>query len=259
MLLNHKTALVFASGGAVGSAVARRFAAEGAQVFLSGRHEDSVKPLAHELDAQWEVVDATNDLEVSSYVDRIANRTHGIDVVFNAIGPRPAEAGYATPSTHLPLEAFLLPLRMIAGSQFLSARAAARHMISRKRGAIVILSASLTGHFIPFMTGVTAACGAVEGLARSLAAELGPHGIRVNCVRAGGMPETRTIRETTARMAELMTAAGESGAPPGMATVMRRPLATSEMAATVAFVASDVASGIAGQVVNACAGAIVSR
>ena len=259
MLLKDKTALVFAAGGAVGSAVARRFAAEGAHVFLSGRHEDSVKALAHELDAQWEIVDATSDPDVSSYVDRVANRTHSIDVVFNGIGPRPAEAEYATPSTYLPLDAFLLPLRIIAGSQFLSARAAARHMIPQKRGAIVFLSASLTGHFIPFMAGVTAACGAVEGLARSLAAELGPHGIRVNCVRAGGMPETRTIRETTARMAETMAAAGESGAPAGIGNVMRRPLATSEMAATVTFVASDVASGIAGQVINACAGAIVSR
>ena len=151
-----------------------------------------------------------------------------------------------------------MPLNLIVGSQFLTARAAARHMVPRGRGAIVFLSASLTGQFIPYMSGITAACGAVEALSRTLATELGPAGVRVNCVRAGGMPETRTIAETTANMAATMGVQTDEAAR-STATNVLRPLRVEETAATVAWVASDLASGVAGQVVNVCAGAIVSR
>jgi NAD(P)-dependent dehydrogenase (short-subunit alcohol dehydrogenase family) len=57
--------------------------------------------------------------------------------MFNAIGPRPIDADYATRSTTISYERFVLPLNVIVGSQFLTARALARHMIPRGRGAIV--------------------------------------------------------------------------------------------------------------------------
>ena len=80
-----------------------------------------------------------------------------------------------------------------------------------------------------------------------------------NCVRAGGMPETRTIVETTANMAATMGVQPDEAARSTATNVLRRPLRVEETAATVAWVASDLASGVAGQVVNVCAGAIVSR
>jgi NAD(P)-dependent dehydrogenase (short-subunit alcohol dehydrogenase family) len=52
MLLNGKTAIIFGAGGAIGSAVARRFAAEGARLFLSGRSLSKVEALAHEIVAR---------------------------------------------------------------------------------------------------------------------------------------------------------------------------------------------------------------
>lgn len=259
MLLNNRNALIFGAGGAIGSAVARRLAAEGARVFLSGRTAPPVEAVARELGVPWACLDAGSEEAVTAWVDRIAAQVDGIDVVFNAVGPRPMEAGYAAASTTIPYARFLLPLTLIPGSQFLTARAAARHMVPRGRGAIVFLSASLTGQFIPFMSGITAACGAVEALSRTLAAEFGPSGIRVNCVRAGGMPETRTIQETTASMAKTMAATMGEASPSATASVLRRPLRLEETAAAVAWLASDLASGVAGQVVNVCAGAIVSR
>jgi hypothetical protein len=60
--------------------------------------------------------------------------------------------------------------------QFLTARVGARHMVLKSRGAIVMLSASLSGEFIPSMSGITAACGAIEATTRTLAAEFGPSG-----------------------------------------------------------------------------------
>lgn len=234
-------------------------AQEGARVFLAGRTAESLAPVARELQAASHVVDGTDEGAVTSWVDEVATRTGGIDVVFNAVGPRAAVAGYAQPAPELSLDQFSLPLRLIVISQFLSARAAARHMLPRGRGSIVFLSASLTGHFIPFMAGITAACGAVEALSRTLAAEFGPAGVRVNCVRAGGMTETRTIVETSARMAAAMGATADSAGRSGESTVLNRAVGIEETARAVAWLASDDASGIAGQVVNVCAGAIVSR
>lgn len=254
-----KTALILGAGGAIGSAVARRMAEEGARVFLAGRSRESLAPVAHELDAESHVVDGTDEAAVAPWVDEVAARAGGIDVVFNAVGPRAALAGYAQPSTALPLDQFSVPLQLIVVSQFLTARAAARHMVPPRRGSIVFLSASLTGHFIPFMAGITAACGAVEALSRTLAAEFGPASVRVNCVRAGGMTETRTIIETSARMAVAMGATAGAAGRSGENTVLQRAVRLEETARAVAWLASDDASGIAGQVVNVCAGAIVSR
>lgn len=259
MLLGDKTAAIFAATGAIGSAVAREFRRHGATVHVSGRDAAVLKSLATEIGAEWEQVDATDEAQVQTYFRRLFDSGKAPNIVFNAIGPRAAEADYASPSAALSQEKFLLPMQTIVWSQFLTARTAASMWTAEKLpGSIVTLSASLTGQFIPLMSGITAACGAVEGLTRTLAAEYGRSGIRVNCVRAGGMPETRTIRETTMRMAQAMGTDARQAGEPTVSNVLGRPLLVTEAARSVAFVASDHASGIAGQVVNVCAGAIVS-
>lgn len=258
MLLKGKTAVVFAANGAIGSAVARRFRLDGAKVHISGRNSDALEKLGAEIDAAPRLVDATDENQVQAYFKHLADRGETPDIVFNAIGPRAADAEYARPAATLSREKFLLPLETIVWSQFLTARTAAGALAAQNRpGSIVTLSASLSGQFIPFMSGITAACGAVEALTRTLAAEFGRAGIRINCVRAGGMPETRTIRETTARMVETMGVAPEEAAQPTVTNVLGRPLRVEETADAVAYLASDRSSGVAGQVINVCAGVLI--
>jgi 3-oxoacyl-[acyl-carrier protein] reductase len=149
------------------------------------------------------------------------------------------------------LEDFSYPIRYVAGSQFLTARAAARHMKTSGHGAIVTLSATLSGMTATHMSGISAACGAVEAMTRALAGEFGPFGVRVNAVRASAMPETRTIQQTSAGLAGF--GLGPEFVPPPL----RRPITLEETAKTAAFLASDHASGVTGQVVTVCAGAFV--
>lgn len=256
MILASKHALVFAATGGIGSEVARTFAREGAHVWLSGRDAARLEALADEIRAAGgaataETLDATDSAAISAYVDRVAASAGQIDVCFNAIGLPPTELGYPAESATQDRDQFMKPLEVILGSTFLTSRAAAAQMAHQGGGAIVTLSATLSGMTAGFMAGISATCGAIEALTRSLAGEFGHAGVRVNCVRGSAMIETRTIRETSAGLAALGYVQ-QMVAPP-----LGRPITIGETAATAAFLASDLASGMTGQVVTVCAGAFV--
>lgn len=263
MLLENKTAVIFAAGGAIGSQVARTFAKEGARVYLSGRDLGAVEGVAEAIRAAGgrahaAAVDALDGEAVEAYVDQVEAESGGIDIEFNAIGIRPAEGSYGTPALDLSCEKFLLPLTTHVGSQFLTAQAAARRMVQRGSGVILTLSASLGKEARPFMAGISSACAAIEGLTRSLAAELSPMGVRVLCVRGGAMFETRTIQET------VKANAATAGMDPEVfasyilqATLMKRAPTVEETAQIAAFLASDLASAMTGQIINSSCGLVL--
>ena len=261
MTLTGKNALVFAATGAIARTVAHKFAAEGATVYLSGRSANMLKEIAHHLieqdgEAETAIVDATDPAAVTDYVNAIAAKAGSVDIVFNGIGGRPADLGYPAPSPTQNFEDFLKPLRIILGSTFLTSRAAGAQMMRQGSGSIVTLSATLTGMTAANMANISATCGAIEALTRSLAGEFGPAGVRVNCVRGSAMPETRTIQETGAGLGKIY---GLTEPPPpiGFDSPLRRPITVAETAAAVAFLASDAASGMTGQVITVCAGQFV--
>ncbi|MEL6179901.1 MAG: SDR family oxidoreductase [Myxococcota bacterium] len=253
-MLNNKVMAVFAAGGAVAGAVAREWARQGARVFVSGRRGESVEALVEQIReekgaASGAVVDALDDAAIGSWLDAVIAECGQLDGVFNGIGGRPQELGYPALSNTQPLEDFMLPITRIAGSQFLTARHGAQRM--NHGGAVVLLSATLSGMAARHMAGISATCGAVEALTRSLAGEYGPQGVRINCLRASAMPETRTIQETGAGLAAL-SAAMQAPLPP-----LGRPTSVSDTAHTAAFLVSDHALGMTGQVVTVCGGAFV--
>lgn len=257
MNLKSKNAMVFAATGAIASGVARKFAQEGAHVYVSGRHEAVLKTLVNEIEALGgkataDVVDATDEAAIQAYVEKVSSEAGHIDIVFNGIGGHPADLGYPEASLTTSFEDFMKPLQVVLGSTFLTSRAVGKQMVKQGSGAIVTLSATLSGMTAANMAGISATCSAIEGLTRSLAGAFGPSGVRVNCVRGSAMPETRTIQETVAGQIAL------TGQPPSMSLPpLGRPITVAETAATAAFLASDDASGMTGQVVTVCAGAFV--
>ena len=256
-LLTDKQILVFAASGAIAGQVARTCAAHGATVWVSARRGDAAEKLAAAIaedggTAHPAVVDATDLTALDRYVSDVARRAGRVDAVFNGIGARPADLAYPSRIADLDLDGFLAPLRLIVGSQYLTARAAGLVMAEQGHGSVVTLSATLSGMAATHMAGISAACGAVEAMTRSLAGELGPSGVRVNCVRANAMPETRTIMETGAGQAAITGVPPDFGVPP-----LGRPITLAETAATAAFLASDLASGTTGQTLTVCAGQFV--
>src|SRR5881227_2010440 len=140
-MLTNRTGLIFAATGAIAAEVARQAAAHGARLYLSARDKTRLDTVAAEITtagatAVVDVVDATDPHAVRTYVDHVAATAGRIDFVFNGIGLRCAEAGYATPSANLDPALFRLPLDVICGSTFLTAREAARHMTRQGNGAI---------------------------------------------------------------------------------------------------------------------------
>src|SRR6202022_1269801 len=110
--LRGKYAVVFGAGGSIGAAVAKEFAAEGAEVFLSGRNKSNVEAVTTEITkggggAHAAVVDAEDPASVDEYVDGVARRTGRIDIVFNAIGPLVAEYGNGKHAVDLTIEEFM--------------------------------------------------------------------------------------------------------------------------------------------------------
>ncbi len=228
---------------------------------LSGRREEALESLASEIRAGGEkaracVVDAMNERQVEDHLDEVVGRFGRLIAVFNAVGIRPSEHQYGTPAERLAFEAFLKPLEVHVGSQFLSARAAARHL--KAGGTILLFSASLAADPRPLMAGITAACSAIEGLTRSLAAELGPRGIGVICLRPGAMHETRTIRETIEAHARTLGVTLEAfGHQVATASLLHRPVTVRETAEVASMLLSDRAHCMTGQVVNVSCGAVV--
>src|SRR5260370_15263874 len=94
MLLENKKAVIYGAGGAVGGAVARAFAREGAHVFLTGRTLASVSAVANEISAMGGLaeaaqVDALDENAVEKHFSDSVEKAGGIDISFNAITPRP--------------------------------------------------------------------------------------------------------------------------------------------------------------------------
>ncbi len=197
--LKDKVAVVFAASGQIAGAVARSFARHGAKVYVTALNLDAVKALAEEIEADGGLaragkVDALNETEIDSYLQMVVKENGKLDMVFNGIGTYYRNAGSGTPTTIATFEQFLNPLQRICGSQFLTSRVAARHMIeSRSQGTILLLTASMSRTKTPNMAGFASACAAIEGLTRVMAAEFGQHGIKAICMCSAALMETRKI------------------------------------------------------------------
>lgn len=259
MLLENKNAIIYGAGGAVGGAVARAFAQEGARVFLTGRTHSSLEALAQEISAaggqvETAQVDALDEQAVESHASAVIRIAGSIDVSINTI--RVAKPGiYGTPVVELSLENFTLPVTHYLKSHFLTTRAAARWMVEKRSGVILTLTGMPARIAAPGAGGVGVAWAGIEALTRGLAAELGPLGIRAICLRSDAIPETATIQQAYTYRAKLSGRTLEELQAEAEAKPLLRRLPTlEELANVAAFMASDKASAMTAAVANLSCG-----
>jgi len=260
-MLKDKVAVIYGAGGAIGGAVARAFAGEGAEVFLTGRLRAPVEAVAEDIvsaggSAEAAEVDAVDEHAVDRHLQSVIDKAGRVDISFNAVGIPNAKI-VGVPLVELDARLFSLAITAYTTSYFLTARLAARYMIPNKSGVIMTVTALHSRTGLPLVGGYGPAQAAKEALTRDLSAELAPLGIRVVGLRPQGMPETRTIKEAFEPRAEAtgMTWEQFQGFLASK-THPRRLMTLAEMANVAVFMVSDKASGMTGTTVNLTMGSL---
>lgn len=249
MLLQDKNAIVYGAGG-IGRAVALGFAREGAKVHLASRTPKRLDAVADEIRSAGGAVetaqlDALDETAVDAHADAVNAESGSIDVSINLIGVDDVQG---KPLAEMSLRDFEQPIHNACRTTFLTSKAAARHMIRQRSGVLLTFGGSGDPLHDYFIGGFQIALSAVDMLRKQLAAELGPHRIRVVGLKTGGIPEA--IPEDF----EGRDALAESLAEP---TMLGRTATLEDVANAASFAASDRAASITASELNITCGAIV--
>ena len=261
MLLENKIAVIYGAGGAIGGAVARAFASEGANVFLTGRRRAPVEAVAEDImsaggSAEAAEVDGLDEQAIYRHLQSVIDKAGRVDISFNAVGVPNAKL-LGVPLIELDVEQFSLPITTYATSYFLIARMAARRMVANKSGVIMTATTQHSRVGIPLSGGYGPAMAAEEALTRVLSAELAPQGLRVVGLRPQAIPETGTLKEAFEIRAKVSGMTWEQYQEfLASKTHTRRLMTLEEMANVAVFMASDKASGMTGTTVNLTMGSL---
>lgn len=232
-----KRVIVTGAGSGIGSAIASRLASEGAVVGLFDKNEDDALEVAegireHDGDAQAYRVDVTVETQVSHAVDRFVERTGGLEVLVNNAGAAFGE----TFDEHTPA-VWDENVAVNLTAPYLMCRACIPHMLARETGAIVNIS-SVNGVMYFGNVGYSAAKAGLINYTQALASEYGRRGIRANAVLPGTI-FSKAHEKRMKKRPDFMTRLSK-WYPVG------RVGRAEEVAAAVAFLASDEASFITG-------------
>jgi glucose 1-dehydrogenase len=233
--LQDRSAVVTGAARGIGRAIVERLIAEGANVLMCDVDEATLKQAANELAQPYATVDVSQVAEVGHMIETAVSRFGALDILVN-------NAGITHDADLLTLEErdFDRVMAVNLKSTLFATQAAARHMIPRKTGAIVNVSsvAAVLAH--PMQIPYVVSKAAVKQATNVTAIALAPHNIRVNAVGPGTieseMSRNVLAGEAVQAMVRSRTPLGRFGKP-------------EEIAATVAFLASNDAAYITGQTV----------
>ena len=240
-LLTNKNAVIYGGGGGIGAATARTFAREGATLFLAGRTRETLDAAAAEIQAEGgtahtAVVDALDDRAVNEHFAEVVSQAGSVDVCLTAITRGDVQG---TPLLDMDVEDYVAPIATGARADFVVSRAAARQMVERGSGVILMVTSGSSAVTKPNhgfdMGGTGPADAASESFMHYLAGEVGSRGVRVATLWTAGV-----------FYPDLMA---------GLSMLGRGPT-VEQFADTAAFVASDRGSGFTSSIVNVSSGVI---
>lgn len=261
MILRSKVAVVYGGGGVIGGAAARAFAKAGARVFLAGRSPEKLDAVASDIvaaggKAETALVDALDEDAVNRHADKVAAEAGSIDIALNAVGFFHVQG---VPLASLALADYSYPVEAYTRTNFITAKAVARHMVREGAGVILMLTTPAAKMVGPGFLGHCVACAGVEAMTRHLAGELGADGVRVLCLRSHAIPEavtrgshSRDVFRQVALPAGMDIDEMLAGAAEG--TLLKRLPRLAEIANTAVFLASEQAGAMTGTVVNLSCG-----
>ncbi len=237
--LGGKVALVTGGNSGIGFGFARGLARSGSDVAIWGRRADKNEEAAERLRAYGvrvltDVVDVRDDTAIIAGIDRIVAELGRIDTVV-------ANAGIASQVAFVDMdrETYRRLIEVNLDGAVFTLRAAARHMVDRaaagdQGGSLIICGSGSIFQGVPTMAHYGIAKGGLNALAKALAAELGPHGIRCNVIAPGFIETEMTFADPA--VGEMISAAVSARAPLGR---IGKP---ADLEGAVVYLASD-ASG----------------
>jgi 3-oxoacyl-[acyl-carrier protein] reductase len=238
-----KTAVVTGGAKGIGAATAKRLASDGATVIVADFDEAAAQETANEIGGEAVRCDVTSREDVEAAIEAAA--AHGsVDILVTCAGiirdnllfKMTDDDWTAVIDTHLK-------------GTFYAVRAAQKHMVEQKSGKIVLISStSALGN--RGQTNYSAAKAGLQGMCKTFAIELGPFNVNVNCV-APGFIETAMTRQTAERVGvdfEQFKEAAASQVP------LRRTGKPEDVAGTIAYLCSDDAGYVSGQVIYVAGG-----
>jgi 3-oxoacyl-[acyl-carrier protein] reductase len=239
-----KTALVTGGAKGIGAATAARFASEGATVVIADFDEDGAKETAGKIGGHAVRCDVTKLADVDAAVSAAVEHGGSLDILVTCAGVirdnllfKMSDEDWSTViDTHLK-------------GTFFAVRAAQKHMVQQKSGKIVLVS-SVSALGNRGQANYSTAKAGLQGLCKTLALELGPYNINANCV-APGFIETAMTRQTAERVGLDFQTFKELAAEQ---TPLRRVGQPEDVAGPIAFLCSEDASFVSGQVIYIAGG-----
>jgi 3-oxoacyl-[acyl-carrier protein] reductase len=254
MLLEKKTAIIYGAAGAVGSAVARAYAREGADVHLVGRTATTLERVAESIRSAGRTchvaaVDVLDPAAVDRHAAAAVGSSGAIDICFNATSNDDIQGRSLIDTT---FGEFVHPVTKSLTAHFNIATTAAKHMARGGAGVILVMGGGREA--IPRLGGSHVAWAALAGLSRQLAADLGPSNIRVVWLLSPGSPDL----DHADREPENATRDDTERAAPGTIGLLPEHLPSYQQVADVAvFLASDAAATMTATEINLTGGAVI--
>ena len=190
--MKDRIALITGGGRGIGEAIARRFAAEGARIFITSRTPKDLERVAVESGANFDICDVSQPKEVGALVRKIGP----VDILVNNAG-----VAESAPFVRTDLETWRRVMDTNVTSAFLFCKAIVPGMIDRRYGRIVNISSIAGKRGGAYITAYAASKHALLGFSTSLAAELKDVGIMVNAI-CPGYVDTSMTRRNAARVAK---------------------------------------------------------
>jgi len=244
--LRDARVLITAGGRGIGATLARRFAGAGARVAICDVDDKGFRDLEREIEGLVAMrADVTNERDMAAVFAQVDSEFHGLDVVCANAGIGGPAGGIET----LSLSDWRACLSVNLDGAFLACRGAAVRMMEQGAGS-VLLTSSTAGLFgYPGRSPYATAKWGIVGLMKTLAMELGPHGVRVNAICPGAVEGDRMERVLAAESAAHGTSVEEMRASYVRGVSMRTWISADEVADVALFLASDAGKRISGQTI----------
>lgn len=248
--LQNKRALIVgvASNRSIAYGIAEAMAREGAEIALTYQNEklkERVEKLAGELGAKIVLpCDVVSDDEITTLFAELGQRWDGLDCIVHSVAFAPRDALEGSYLDSVTRENFRIAHDVSAYS-FAALAKGGRQLMTGRKGALLTLTYLGAERAIPNYNVMGVAKASLEANVRYLAASLGPEGIRVNAVSAGAI---RTLAASGIANFREMLAKGEQAAP------LKKNVTIEEVGNAAAFLCSDLASGITGEILYVDAG-----